>query len=65
VAIDRPAGFRVSEDTCVVHKWRWAGIRFEVNGHENTLDIHQVTLERIKETAGLEVLRGRAAISNR
>jgi hypothetical protein len=63
MAIDRPASFGVSQDTCVVHEWLWAGICFEMNGHENTLDVHQVTLERIKEAASLEMLRGGAAMT--
>ena len=61
VAIDRPARLRVAQHTRMVDERLRALIRGQVQLDEYALNIVQIPLERVQESARLKVLRRRAS----
>lgn len=48
----------------MVHEWLWLRVCRDVLLYQHPLDVKEVTLERVQESTGLQVLRRRASMQN-
>ena len=63
VPIDRPASLRVAQDALMVDEWLRTLISRKVELDQDALDVVEVSLERVEESAGLKVFRRCASTS--